>query len=358
MRPDTRVVRGAGESFTLGTTRPTALNTGVPFGTELTKVTGDITTTAANQVIENQEVFGFIDVQHANVTIRNCRVRGRDTGNGYVVGGLTLPATPSGSPVGDGAYAREIPSSGIRALIRGDSAAATGLLIDRCTLAPDFPSWWCYAVFARDTTVNRCDITRSGDGITVRGGACTITGNYIHDLILFDMDYDQRESSPAWWSHNDGVMVQGGSGTVILGNSFIMKMTGERTGVMAAAGYPELQYGAGVTVAAFQSAVNNLTVNKNWFKGGAACFQANEPNTVAGWTGASDVIGTVTGNRVTHDQREVPVSSTYQIRYSNAGMVRDNTGNVWDDDPSVIAWNPAKVGTALTVGFSGGIRIP
>jgi hypothetical protein len=355
------------ETFTLGTTRPTPFNAGVTPGTVLTTVVGDITTTAAGQIIENKDVFGFINVLHANVIIRNCRVRGRDTGALYVIGGQTLPGTPSfvpgsgtypsPSPAGDGAYARAFPANGQRCLINGDSGAATNLLVERCTLKPDFPSWWCMGVYARGATVTRCDISSVGDGVEVRGGACTITGNYIHDLILFDMDYDQKASSPPWWSHNDGVMVQGGSGTLIRGNYFVMKMTGARTGVMAAAGFADLQYGAGVTVAATQSAVNNLSVNQNWFKGGNACFQANQTNTAAGWTGASDVIGTITGNRVSHDQHEVPVASTYQIRYAVAGMVSDNTGNIWDGDPSVIAWNPAKPGTALTVGFTGGIRI-
>jgi hypothetical protein len=344
------------ETFTLGVHRPTPDNTFV--GTGLTTVVGDITTTAAGQIIENKDVFGFINVLHANVIIRNCRVRGRDTGPLYVIGGLTLPGTPSGTPSGSGAYARAFPANGQRCLINGDSTAAAGLIVERCMLKPDYPAWWLMGVYARNATVTRCDISNVGDGIEVRGGACTITGNYIHDLILFDCDYDQRNSSPAWWSHNDGVMVQGGSGTVIRGNFFDMKMTGARTSVMAAAGYADLQWGAGVTVAATQSAVNNLTVDKNWFKGGAACFQANQLNTAAGWTGASDVIGTITGNRVSHDQHEVPVSSTYQIRYANAAMITNNTGNVWDGDPSVVAWNPAKPGTALTVGFTGGIRIP
>jgi len=353
--------------FVLGFTRPNATNTGVIAGSSLTVVNSDIVTTADGQVIEDQDVSGFIVVKHLNVTIRNCRVRGRDTGNGFVVGSLTLPATPSGSPVGDGAYARAIPtisSLSVRALIHTDASFPTdGLLIDRCTLIPDFPSWWCYGVRAQDgTTVNRCNIANCGDMISVRNGSATITGNYIHDSILFDMDYDQRSSSPAWWSHNDGVSVFGGSGTVIRGNSMNSKMTGARTGVMAAAGYGDLQYGASITVAPNNSAVKNLTVDKNWMSGGASCLQANATNTDFGWTGDDNVVGTITQNRVARDGHDFGSNSTYQIRYKSAGMFT-TSGNVWDSDPVTVAYNAANSGVAvpgatLTVGFTGGIRIP
>jgi hypothetical protein len=360
---------GSEPTFILGYTRPSALNTGVPVGTALTTVIGDITTTANGQIIENKEVFGFIVVKHTNVTIRNCKVRGRDTGDGFVVGSLTLPATPSGSPAADGAYARAIPtisSFSVRSLIYSDTSVPTnGLLVDRCTLIPDYPSWWCYGVYAQDgTTVNRCNIANCGDMISVRNGAATITGNYLHDSILFDNDYDQRSSSPAWWSHNDGVSVFGGSGTLIQGNSMNSKMTGARIGVMAAAGYADLQYGACVTVAPNNSAVKNLTVDKNWMSGGAACFQANALNTDApyNWVGDDNVVGTITNNRVAHDGHEIPVSSSYQIRYKSAVMFT-TSGNVWDSDAATVAYNAANTGVAspgslLTVGFSGGIRIP
>jgi hypothetical protein len=362
--------------FVLGFTRPDATNTGVPAELPLTVLNpanAVYETTADNQIIENLDINAFIFVKHNNVTIRNCRVRGRDTGDGFIVSGSVLPATPSGSPVGDGVYARAMPTAPsnpsvlVRGLVYTDTTVpVTGLLVERCTLIPDYPSWWCYGVYVRGgATVSRCNIANCGDAISVRGGANTIIGNYIHDSILFDNDFDQRGSSPAWWSHNDGISVFSGSGTVIRGNNINSKMTGARTGVMAAAGYADLQYGSSITVSPSSSTsftvIKNLTIDKNWLSGGAACIQANALNTTY-YPGDDNVVGVITGNRVARDGHDFGSNSTYQIRYASAVMFTQS-GNVWDSDPATVAYNATNTsvaipGATLTVGFTGGIRIP
>lgn len=53
---------------------PDATNTGVPAGTQLTAVNGDLTITTANTVVTGKDVNGCIVVKASNVVIRNSRV--------------------------------------------------------------------------------------------------------------------------------------------------------------------------------------------------------------------------------------------------------------------------------------------
>jgi hypothetical protein len=53
---------------------PNAANTGVPLGTMLAP-SGSITTSSDGQVIEGRDISGTVTVNHANVTIRNSRIR-------------------------------------------------------------------------------------------------------------------------------------------------------------------------------------------------------------------------------------------------------------------------------------------
>jgi hypothetical protein len=58
----------------VGTTWPNASNTGVPAGTTLTTVTGDININTDGEIFENKLVNGTITVNADNVTIRNCKI--------------------------------------------------------------------------------------------------------------------------------------------------------------------------------------------------------------------------------------------------------------------------------------------
>jgi hypothetical protein len=83
----------------LGTDWPDETNTGVQSGVTLTDVTGDVASTADDQVIENLNITdGTITVTHERVIVKNCRitsgntygVKGTDP-NGSDVAGLTTP---------------------------------------------------------------------------------------------------------------------------------------------------------------------------------------------------------------------------------------------------------------------------
>src|SRR2546427_3410110 len=55
-------------------TYPDATNTGVPAGTALTVVNGDVTISTAGMIYENKDVRGCITVNAANVIIRKSKV--------------------------------------------------------------------------------------------------------------------------------------------------------------------------------------------------------------------------------------------------------------------------------------------
>jgi hypothetical protein len=53
---------------------PDAGNTGVPAGTKLTTVNGDLTVTKAGSVVQDKDVHGCINVEAKNVTIRDTKI--------------------------------------------------------------------------------------------------------------------------------------------------------------------------------------------------------------------------------------------------------------------------------------------
>jgi hypothetical protein len=55
---------------------PNAANTGVPVGTKLIPVSGDVVVNTANTIVDRQEIHGCIVVNAPNVIVRNTRVAG------------------------------------------------------------------------------------------------------------------------------------------------------------------------------------------------------------------------------------------------------------------------------------------
>jgi hypothetical protein len=55
---------------------PTTTTAGVPAGTKLTVVKGDLTVTTKGAVVQGKEIHGCVDVRASNVTIRNTRIIG------------------------------------------------------------------------------------------------------------------------------------------------------------------------------------------------------------------------------------------------------------------------------------------
>jgi hypothetical protein len=117
-----------------GTYIPAPDTTGVIPGIALTTVTGDQIITTAGAVIENLNVVGGrIIARAANITIRNCWVRG-----GVATG-----------------------NSG---LIDASHANCVNLVVEDCTLIPDNPAYWWNAIMGRNYTIRRCHWQWTVDG--------------------------------------------------------------------------------------------------------------------------------------------------------------------------------------------------
>ncbi len=152
----------AGDDFVVGTTTPSAANTGVPAGTVLTTLTGDQTITTAGTVIEGKRIEGRVLVQTSGVVLRNCEI----------VGTTAIFADASTTVVG---------------LVEcfGTGRSVT---LERCTLRPQQPSPCIDGVRGWNITATRCDISCVTDGFGIippSGGlntGVTIRGCYVHHL--------------------------------------------------------------------------------------------------------------------------------------------------------------------------------
>lgn len=356
-----RVSRAAGARavFRLGYTKPNAGNTGVVQSVSLIDVTSPTLVTVPGQVIEGRRFLHYVFVKAANVTFRNCEFLG--------------PTSTTFYSDGQGNYGY--------GLINVRDAAATGTLIERCTIRPQSrlgPGfWWLVGVSVHNggtATVTRCDISCTVDAINAGDQSSSVVaayGNYVHDLAFYNNCTDQASSTPPYWTHNDGIQLLGGSGHQIIGNNFeeylapIVGMSGvtatvagyNDTSVTTGSGVPSARNarGAGITISSDYSQVLNCMIKQNWFEGGAVGFQMNSLNN--GTTGTT--VGYLGENRFGMDQHNYDTtgntSMRAQIMYKQGNIFNGLTTNYFD--PEAISVPPTLRGVAFTVSDTGGIRV-
>jgi hypothetical protein len=278
-----------------GYVKPTASNTGVPAGTALTVHRGDMVVTTPGTVIENLDVYGFIQIRAANVTVRKCRVRGT-----------------SGRANNTG-------------LIDCNHTAVRNAVIEDCLLIPDFPSVWLTGVIGKEYTARRCDVSQVVDGFGAYNSSIrtdptnvVIESNYIHDLSWFSSDPNHSDGT-----HNDGVQVQGGANVTIRGNNiqcFMSQTSGTQD-------YVARNIGQGILVQPNTAKIANVDVSYNWLDGGKVGIYmvlGNQPGSN---------YGRCEGNRFGRNQYPFNGNGTYQIRIKR-GITFSNSlfSNVWDDN--------------------------
>ncbi len=157
---------------------PDSTTTGVPAGTALTAYTGPMTITKDGTVIENQIINGSLQINAANVVIKNCSI----SYNG--VWGI-------------------------------DAEHATNIVIQDCDIVGPGYGGLANSGILGSGTFLRNDISKSENGIALTDGASTVKGNFIHDLQNGAKD-----------PHYDGIAVQGGqNGVLIEGNTIIGRDT-------------------------------------------------------------------------------------------------------------------------------------
>jgi hypothetical protein len=184
------------DSLVIGVDEPNATNTGLLPGTSLTTVSGSVTLSTPGQVFQNMDVFGRVSIAAADVTVKNCRIRGGSTVN----------------------------ASGIATCT---NSAVRNALFEDCEIRPDLITWGWDCVSGHDYTLRRCNVWGGTDLVHVQNNGAPSgfdTGVVIEQCYLHDM---------RWWTaatagvvhnsdtetHNDIIQHFGGNGTVIRGNS-------------------------------------------------------------------------------------------------------------------------------------------
>jgi hypothetical protein len=248
-------------------------------------------------VVENLDVFGFITVRAANVTIRNCQVRGRAL------------SSPNANPNTGGGW---IAQTG---LVQCSDDAAGNLLVEHCTLINEHPRFWLDGIHAnKPFTAYRCNIAQVVDGIDPRGSGWQIHGCYIHDLAFFDGSPDPSDPSNTdhasdsrfpGWTHNDCVQVSAATGGDMYGNNFQAYFSTDvgnwqtavdNTTLASGRNFPNYNYAQAVILTPDRGSITGVTIRDNWFEGGEVLVKG----TTGSYSGNSV---SVTGNRFGLDQK-------------------------------------------------------
>jgi hypothetical protein len=119
------IVAGDRSGLVSGTYEPSLANTGVLPGVALTTYVGDMIVTTPGTLVQNMDVYGRIIIRAADVTVRNCRVRGT-SGNSN------------------------------RGLFDCTHDACVRFTAYDCTLIPDYPSYGWNAIMGHDYHLVRC----------------------------------------------------------------------------------------------------------------------------------------------------------------------------------------------------------
>lgn len=286
----------------LGSYKPSASTTGVIAGTTLTPMypSGGVYRPVAGETIENRDIYGIVRVNVANVTIRNCRIRG-------------VPNTQS--------FLR---------LVTAYEANCRNLLVEDCTLIPDDPIGYIASsglykgydgIAGHDYVARRNRVEWCCDGFgvfnTYSGDApsnVVIEGNYVTKHAFY-YPTGQGDST----THNDCVQVQSSSGTLIRWNFFngtvdpdVSKNLDNNKNINDLLNNACVQMSSGI-------GSTEVTITENWLDGG----------------GSSAVSGSGTAYRatVTRNRFGRNMQATYYLNPSAPVVFTDN---VYEDDGTVV----------------------
>ncbi|HEY3409282.1 MAG TPA: hypothetical protein VGK53_14010 [Propionicimonas sp.] len=237
---------------------------GVPAGTALKVVTGDMTVTTPGTVISGIDLHGYLSIKADNVTIQDSILRG-------------------------GAQA----TSG-KALIMA-WWKYKNLKVINSTLKAEFPSIYVDGLSGSNYTAEGLDISGVVDALKVIGGNTTIRGNYFHDAIHSNND----PTHPDGQTHDDGIQVEGGSAILIENNKI--------------GGF----HNSPIQVTQNYAATNGVTIRNNELSGGGC--QLNVTSAGAGGGGAPIYAFSITGNKFGAGQfgttcpMRLPKTSTFTV---------------------------------------------
>ena len=191
-------------------------NTGVPAGTALTLIRGDLTITTAGATYTGLDIHGFVTVEAPNVTIKDSIIRGRS-------------------------------ATSQNALVYDVSNTATNFLIEDSEIVPAYPSVYLDGIDGWNYTALRVNVHGSVAGLKMFGSNATVQDSWIHGLVTYAHDPNQGGGR----THNDDVQILSGTNLRIIGNT----LEGGRN--------------AAVMITQDQGTTSNVVIDNNWVSGGA-----------------------------------------------------------------------------------------
>jgi len=301
-------------SLVPGTYKPGPSTTGVLPGSTLTPYSGILTASTPGQVIENLDIDGYIRVQAANVTIRNCRVRG-----------IAQSFTRTTSPATYG-------------LIFAVHAAVSNLVVEDCSIICDYPSWGANGILGHDYTMRRCIVSsRGSDQFGVYNTNATtspvnvvVEGCWAYGYDLFRPIQDHPEGT-----HNDVCQIQSGSNTRFTGNLLdgywspagdaLIDDVGGKNGGIGNVVYPDM---TGYSVFMFTPGVgpvSNVVIDRNWIYGGITALNISDEK------GRGPISGIqITNNKFDHGSRSghqaLITPGTYALTTISGNTFEDGAG--------------------------------
>lgn len=325
------------DSLVYGTYKPSDTTTGLlpgwvdsqtapgPGEQQLTVLNGTQTITTNNTVLQNRDIFGFVNVRASNVQIINCKIRGDNSASNSV------------------------------GLINAAHQNCVGLVVKDCLVVPDYPSIWLTGIFGHDYTAERCNIYNVVDGFgafNANSGHTTdpiyvrIYGSYVHDLSYYSPDPTHGDNR----THNDGIQIQGNSDMIILGNRFdanasTMVGDGYNNSVPAPlpASYRPSVTGQAIGITPVVSVISDVTIDKNWINYGAQSITIaiNNNNVGSGIVVTNNRFGrnqpNLTKDSVTARRAIAVQTGVNPITGIPATTATDTElGNVYEDDNSPI----------------------
>lgn len=300
------------DNLVIGNYKPDASNTGYLPGTSfVSTITNNITYSTSGQVIQNTIFNGKVTVTGTNITFRNCWFRG---------------------------------SSG--EMLNCNNDTVDNLLIEDCTFRPQSPNLNLNAIFGRNFTAKRCDISRTVDAFSIVGKntsvidlGVNILGCYAHDLSYFSPCPHHSDNQ----THNDVIQIHyGGSNVVIRGNNlraFIDPAVGDASEpsvdqngqhISGNTYYPSLSHMTVLMLSPEAVNITNLTFDKNYANGGSVLINC------AGRTTMTNVV--ISNNKWGRDMR---LGETFTVM-AKAAQPLTITGNVYEDNGG--AYNGRKNG--------------
>jgi hypothetical protein len=251
--------------------KPGPTNTGVPPGTKLKVVNGDITVTTAGTVIDSVDLKGELIIAASNVTVRRSLIEG---------------------------------SKGHDASV--DIQAGKGILLEDDEVTATYPSVGNDDMRVQNATVLRLNIHGGVDGIKLFGNS-TISASWIHGLTYFAHDPAQANGH----THNDAIQILGGANSHINGN-WLDSATKDNSAIQ---------------VTQDSGPISSLFIRGNWADGGSCSFNFSGHNSAGKVVPMGGIA--VTYNRFGHTSARYQGNCAIVVDDTTTHLTQA-MGNVWD----------------------------